>query len=485
MSICRSAMILALAISPEVAAAHDGLQRSSPAKDAVLAVAPGSLRLTFTNAPNLRFSRVQLLDPANASVALGELRLDSIRTVVADIRGPLKAGRYTVVWQIAGADGHPVRGRFSFSIADGASGIADTATPAHRGGEPGANVPAPGADSVPAAHHQMPPVPSEDAFDADSPAYVIVRWATFLALLIAIGVVAFQAVVLPLFVRRSDPATSAAVTVAASRRAAGVGAAAAAALFVAALARLAAQSYAMHGGSGALDMRLIAAMVTQTLWGWGWITQVVAALVAVFAFRAIRAGHKWGFGAAGLAVLALAVTPALSGHAASVSRLKPLAIGADALHVVGAGGWLGSLLIVLAVGIPAALALERTESRGLAVADLVNAFSPTALLFAGLAGVTGLVSAWLHLESLSNVWGSTYGRVLLLKLAVLSVVAATGAYNWLRVRPALGGLEGAARIRRSARIEVAIGVVVLLVTAILVATPAPMEMPMDMPMGGQ
>jgi putative copper export protein len=65
--------------------------------------------------------------------------------------------------------------------------------------------------------------------------------------------------------------------------------------------------------------------------------------------------------------------------------------------------------------------------------------------------------------------------VLLLKLAVLSPVAATGAYNWLRVRPALGGDAGAARIRRSATAELAVGALVLLATAALVATPTAME----------
>ena len=91
--------------------------------------------------------------------------------------------------------------------------------------------------------------------------------------------------------------------------------------------------------------------------------------------------------------------------------------------------------------------------------------------------MTGAVSAWIHLETPGNVWGSSYGRVLLLKLAILSIVAATGAYNWLRVLPALGGPDGAARIGRSARIEVAVAIVVLLVTAVLVATPTPMDMP--------
>lgn len=130
---------------------------------------------------------------------------------------------------------------------------------------------------------------------------------------------------------------------------------------------------------------------------------------------------------------------------------------------------------MLIAGIPAAIALGEGR-RGPAVADLVNAFSPTALIFAGLAAVTGLFSAWLHIESFANVWGSSYGRVLLLKLGILSAVAATGAYNWLRVRPRLGGPEGIVRIRRSSTIEVVVAVIVLLVTAILVATPTPMDM---------
>ena len=65
--------------------------------------------------------------------------------------------------------------------------------------------------------------------------------------------------------------------------------------------------------------------------------------------------------------------------------------------------------------------------------------------------------------------------MLLLKLAVLSVVAATGAYNWLRVKPTLGDARGATRVRRSASIELTVGLLVLLVTAILVATPTSVD----------
>lgn len=82
---------------------------------------------------------------------------------------------------------------------------------------------------------------------------------------------------------------------------------------------------------------------------------------------------------------------------------------------------------------------------------------------------------WLRTQALSALWESGYGRTLLLKLALLSVVFATGAYSWLRVRPALGSTAAAGRLRRSATLELAAGVLVLAVTAVLVATPPPME----------
>lgn len=464
---------LALLLVPASAAqAHEGLQRSVPAKDAVLAAAPTSLRLTFTSEPNLRVTRIRLLDAANAAIELGDLWLDSARTVVAEIRGVLSPGTYTVAWQVVGADGHPVRGQFAFTIAAGASGL-DAHAGGRTGGEAAADVAAPGAAAPPAEHHAV--ATDSAAFDAESPLYVLVRWLGFTALLVVVGAVAFAFVVLPMYRQRAGADAAAALVAGAQERSASIGAAAAITLSLAALARLYAQSYAMHGAAESTNPSLVGALLLQTVWGWGWILQVFGAVAALAAFRALRRGRGWPAWLLPLAALALAATPALSGHAVSVSRLQPLAIAADTLHVVGAAGWLGSLVLVLVAGIPAAIALDEGR-RGRVVADLVNAFSPTALLFAGLAVLTGLFSAWLHLESLGNVWGTLYGRVLLLKLAILSVVAATGAYNWLRVRPALGGPEGIARIRRSAAIEVGIAIAVLLVTAILVATPTPMDM---------
>jgi putative copper export protein/methionine-rich copper-binding protein CopC len=466
--VALAALCVAFGRLPGHAPVHGALARSVPAKNARLTEAPRTLRLTFTERPELAFTNLHLLGPDSVEVELGPLRLDSARTVVTDIRGPLVAGTYVVAWQMAGADGHPVRGRYSFSVAANASGLAGSRPATDTLGRTSA----PGNRSGPPTGRAPRTTPRAATFDPGAPLSVVIRWLGFTALLAILGVVAFRWAVLGVIQRRGHvERAAAALTQVASTRAASLGAVACMVLAVAALARLVAESYAMHG---ALEGQLVASMLVATSWGRAWMLQVAMVVVALVGFEVARRGRAAGWAMALIAALALAFTPALSGHAASAPRLTALAIVSDGLHLIGAGGWLGSLLVVVVIGIPAALALQETE-RGTAVADLVSAFSPTALGFAGLVAVTGVLAAWLHIGSLPALLSSAYGRVLLVKLAILSVAAGTGAFNWLRVRPTLGDLVGTRRIRRSASVELAVGAVVLLVTAILVATPAPMD----------
>lgn len=448
--------IVAVLLCTSLAYAHGTLRRSVPASGQHLSVAPRALRLTFTEAIELPFARVGLLGPAGP-VELSALSIaDSGTVLIAPITGPLSAGSYTVQWQIAGADGHPVRGEFGFFIAPGAAGLA-IAEGAVR------------AD--PATHHDPATVPQSGGFSAESPGYAIIRWLSYLAILGVIGAVAFR-LVLSIVRWQGDPAGQL-LRSPAARRAAGVGAIMAAASLVLAAARLIAQSVALHGASGAFDPVLVTTMLTRSVWGSGWILQVVASAVAFAGFRmARRQAAGWAIAVPG--ALALGMSPALSGHAASVTQYRPLPIIADGMHVIGASGWLGGLLLLLLAGIPVALRLE--GNRAAAVAALVNAFSPTALAFAGLTVATGLFAAWLHLGSLPALWESAYGRTLLLKLGALSGVFATGAYNWLRLKPALGHDVATSRLRRSATVEIVVGALVLAITAVLVASGTPATM---------
>jgi putative copper export protein len=60
----------------------------------------------------------------------------------------------------------------------------------------------------------------------------------------------------------------------------------------------------------------------------------------------------------------------------------------------------------------------------------------------------------------------------LIKIAGLLLVLAAGAYNWLRLRPALDA-DRVGTLRRTAGVELLLAFAVLVVTAWLVATPTP------------
>ena len=473
--------LLLLLVAPGVALAHGRLKSASPGAGAHLGIIPRELRLEFSEVPDLSFSKVELFGPSGRPVALGALgyTAESKRTVLAAIPGTLSPGIYVVRWQLAGDDGHPIRGEYEFVIAAGAM----TMGPPTAAGGPGAGV-EPSPDTTAggiAMHHDAASMPEGNGFGAESLAYVVVRWIQFIALLLLIGAVAFRQFVLAFLRRKEDPDSP--MLDDAERGAARVGHLAARALIVTLALRLLAQSYAMHGAADAWNLGLSAQMIGKTLWGKGWLLQLVGVVVAGVGFHFADRGsatsgtRRTGWRIAALGAVLLAFFPAFSGHAIASPKLRSLAVLADGLHVLGASSWLGSLAIVLIVGLPAALRLTPPE-RGPMVAELINAFSPTALASAALAASTGVFAAWQHVGRVPNLWGTRYGITLLVKLAILGIVTLTGLYNWRFVKPRLGTDDATLHLRRSARIEVMVAVLVLLVTAILVATPTSLDMDM-------
>jgi putative copper export protein len=241
-------------------------------------------------------------------------------------------------------------------------------------------------------------------------------------------------------------------------------------LAMAAAARLQLQQELLTDPSHLVHLQTLAA---NTEWGRAWILQVASAVALAAAAWIGRRGSRAPWMVAAIAAVALAFSPGLGGHAAASPDSRGIAVVADGLHVLGAAGWLGGLACLLFVGLPAAV--HATEGRWQAIASLVSAFSPVALTCTGIVLLTGVVSAWLRLGAFAPLWTTDYGRVLLVKLVLLVGVAGTGAYNWLRVKPTLGTPAATARLRTSATVELAVGVAVIVATAVLVALPTPLD----------
>lgn len=487
------AAAMMVAFLPATALAHGRLKSAVPAAGSTLTVVPRELRLDFSESPDLTFSSIRVVSSTGRDIPLGVLgySADSRRSIVTRIAGALDAGVYTVIWQMAGDDGHPVRGRYDFVIAGDATGV-DVA-PVGVTAVPAVGAASTAADSAAMAnmHHDPVSMPEGNGFGADSPLYVLVRWLQYIGLLLAIGAASFYTFVLG-FIRRRPQPDLLTLLPAMEVRAAIIGYRAALLLGVSLVLRLGAQGVAMHGSTVIAHPSVMLNMLGKTMWGWGWLLQLAGIAVAGLGFHGARAigdlpvadstgssgrnSQLW-WRLAALGGVLLAFSPGLSSHAAASPKLRTLAMLADGFHVLGASSWLGTLAIVLFSGVTFAAA-NRTEISAVLVRELINAFSPVALASAGVAVSTGVFAAWLHVGTVPNLWGTRYGLILMTKLGVLGIVAITGFYNWRFVKPRLGTTDATGHLNRSARVEVAVAAIVLLITAVLVASPTSLDMTM-------
>jgi putative copper export protein len=205
-----------------------------------------------------------------------------------------------------------------------------------------------------------------------------------------------------------------------------------------------------------------------TAWGKGWMAQVAAALLTIPAVWIARRRPATGLGVLGTAALAVAATEPLTGHALEHPWGATLGVGLHTLHLLGGGIWLGTLFTMFQAGLRVARDGDATD-----VAEMVGAFSPVALTGAALAVTAGSLLGIAYIGNFDGLVRSTYGRALLIKVTLLLTTLGLGAWNWTNVKPRLGEPSVTRELRRSTRIELAIGLVLVAVTAVLVALPAP------------
>jgi len=301
------------------------------------------------------------------------------------------------------------------------------------------------------------------AFGVDSPAYVAIRAVMYFAALTVIGSCAFILLIATRVAHLSGRQLELSAVPPDTRRLARW---ATLVLALAMIARLLAQGVMIGEGEG----MVIRPLLQSTIWGWGWLLGAAATIaIAGALFARVGSRATWRIAAAG--TMALALSFSLTGHATSVSS-PAVHVLLDAVHVMAAGGWLGTLLVVSTIGLRSLLSVP-IEGRGHAAAELINAFSTFAITCVTTLAFTGLVAAWSHLPTISALWQTPYGSALFRKLVFIAFTGLVGIYNWRVVRPRLTNPDTIPTLRRSARVELTIGVVVVILTAILVGTSPP------------
>jgi copper transport protein len=465
---------------PGVDARHTELSGADPAAGSEVSGAVAELRLRFTTAVQLPLSRVTVEDGTGVQRTGGlDLVEDSggreLRLVLGE---PLPPGVHRVVWQTAGPDGHVIRGEYLFTVLGSQTATAgDTPAPdtlPRDTAEVGAvQSPAglPG-DTGTAAGPSTPTPGTSVAAESSSgggAAGLTFRWLQYLGTVLLLGGVGFRLGVVPGLLKESTLAPAAAAIVS---RLATLTLAGAVVLAMSMPGRLWAQATSTWGAEVAVAD--LAALLFQTPWGWGWMIQGAAVLLAVIGVRLAAPGgaRAGGWGLAAVGAAAAAFVPAFSGHAWGI---EPRALGVvlSAGHVLGAGVWMGGLGCLLLAGIPGMKVVKGEGGTLPGLSALVNGFSRIALPAVLLLVVTGVGQNFFHLGNPGNLLVTGWGRALLVKFGLLAGAMALGLYNWRVVRPALQESPRAGLLRIPATLEFLLGLAVLVATGLLVVQSLP------------
>ncbi|MGY1823947.1 copper resistance CopC/CopD family protein [Geodermatophilus sp. SYSU D00079] len=372
------------------AAAHAELVSTDPGEGARLEQAPGQVTLTFSEGVSLGAGYARVLDAAGERVDAGAATVEG-RTVVVPLRGGLADDGYLVTYRVVSADSHPISGAFSFVVGDGELLAA------------GAAAEGPGTDAVVAV--LLP----------------LARWLGYAGLALGIGV--------PVLLLAGWPAGWS------SPRLRGL-----ATRGLVAVAAGAVLSFLLQGpysaGSGVrsvVDPALLGATASSA----NGITLLVRAVLAVALLALVWPVWRRGVpptpaqvAGGGALAAALVLATAAVGH--PVAGAWPvLAVAAAAVHVAAMAVWLGGLVALLA-------GVLREDGPP---ADLAAALPPFSRLAAGSVTalvVTGVVQGVREVGSPVALVTTTYGWVLLAKLALVLLLLAAAGISRVWVQQHLG-----------------------------------------------
>ena len=176
---------------------------------------------------------------------------------------------------------------------------------------------------------------------------------------------------------------------------------------------------------------------------------------------------------ASLLAAAALLTFSASSHAAA-ARGSGWAVAADYIHLIAAAVWAGGLLFLALL----LLRLRRMETvpEPDRLVHLLQRYSLSAQAAVFLLAVTGLFSSLIQLPGLNSLFDTTYGRVLLVKLALVAAIMALAFFNNRAVRQASETVSNTGRLRPFVRrviTEAGMASVLMVSVAVLVQTPPP------------
>jgi copper transport protein len=403
--------LLALLTWQAPAQAHAALVKSTPAAGTVVPDPPTEVVLTFSEPISPVNDKIRVLGPDGDRADTGKPEANGT-VLTIKLKENLARGTYLVSFRIISADSHPVPGGFTFSFGE------PSATPVE--------------------------VPQEESDTAVTTLIGVAKYLGYLGILLIAGTVLVLTLLWPSRLERAGP-----------RKVmwAGFGL-----VTLATLLGIYLQGpYTSGTGLFEVDGAMFSDVMSSR-YGVALLVRLGVLAVAAIMLRPLINGTS------GLAdrvlVLILAgigvLTWPLAGHPAG-SPVPAVSVISDALHLAGASVWLGGLVMLFA------FLLRQADEREL------GAILPIWSRWAGLAVSTvilaGVVSALIEIGTVTALFNTTYGRLILVKVGLVALLVGAAALARRHVQRG-----EAPKVRRVIAIELTLAMAVLGVTAALTQT---------------
>ncbi len=420
-----AAMITALVL-PGAASAHATMTGASPSTQSRVESAPRAIVLRFDQTVTTIERAIDVFSETGRRVSAPSTLSPDGRVLTAPVRGLRRGEAYTVRWRATSSDGHTSAGVYTFGVG-------------------------------------VKPPPPTEAYGASGPTWTddTARWAFFVALALLLGTTGLRLIVL----REPLPARL-------SNRLYGLAAAGGIATVNVGIA-----AFVMRADD-ALQLPFadllygdLSPIATKTRFGIAFIVMTLAyAFVTALVFLAWILDRPTILWPAFVTGLGFAAGLSLSGHQGVEPNSTDLTALADWLHLVAATLWVGGLVALAMCVWPLAPALRRSAFLG---------FSRIATVLVGVLLVAGTYLSIARLPTFSDLWTTTYGKTLVVKLVIVGAALAWGAAHHFLVRPRLERDDAPRGLRRSLVGESSVAMLVLLVAAVLVNAQPPPVQPVD------
>jgi copper transport protein len=426
---------------------HAALASTQPADGSVVSRAPQQVTASFDQTVGITADSLVVYSPSGQRVDDGQTVHVTAFEISVGLLNGLGNGTYTAVWHVISADTHPVDGAFTFSVG------------------------------APSATHVGALLPPSDPLVNDL--FAVVRWLEYLCYSLLGGGVAFLIICWPEGGGRRGTGR----LIAAS----GIG------LLLSTLLGLLLQG--PYGAGAGLSQVFSSTLVRTTLQGnlgpaseARELMSLLAVGAAAYMFPRLPAASaraRRAYGVLWLALItAIAASWAVYDHA-STGIQAPWGIPDDIIHLDAVALWIGGLamLVRFTLRLPAAHGKPDADLvTGAAVtrvvmtpeaARAVRRFSPIALGCVGAIVASGVYQTWREVGTWGALLHTTYGRLVLAKVAGLLILIALGYVARVFIRRGSADKElvpTLRRLRRSVAAELVTAVVILALTALLVNT---------------